>query len=90
MPVGRQSRKVGTPWHSKVAVESRKQNTLLIGFSLSPNISNEAPPSKVSTPPSDKLCCEHHLITPWIRSESSWSNPFHGVPVHLDEDLNQR
>lgn len=80
---------VGTPRHSKVAVGSRKQNTLLVGFSLWPNSSNEAPPSKVSPPPNDKLCCEHHLITPWIRSEFSWSSHFHGVLVHLDEDFNK-
>ena len=80
---------VGTPGHSKAAVGSRKQNTLLIDFSLWPNSSNEAPLSKVSTPPNVKLCCEYHLYTPWIRWESFWSNLFHGVPVHLEEDLNQ-
>lgn len=45
---------------------------------------------KFPPPPNCKLYCDSHLITPWLRSESSRYNHFHEVQVHLDEDFNKR
>lgn len=39
---------------------------------------------KFAPPPNCKLCCDRHLITWRMKSESSWYNHFHRGSMHLD------